>query len=245
MPKYDSIGRHYRPYRIADPRIARRIQAALGDVGPILNIGAGAGSYEPENVDVVALEPSGVMLAQRGPGQAPAVQGVAESLPFADNAFAAAMGVLTLHHWQDPALGLNEALRVGSGKLVLYSWAGFPNRFWLFDYFPEIESIDEEIFPSLQWMAGVTGAEVHAEVVPIPADCSDGFLCSYWRRPEAYLDEGARGAISTFPRLENVETRIEKLREDLASGTWYQRHGHLLDLEEMDYGYRVIVLERN
>jgi SAM-dependent methyltransferase len=244
VPKYDSIGRDYRPYRVADPRIAQRIHAALGDNGPILNIGAGAGSYEPENLDVVALEPSRVMLAQRGCNQAPAVQGVAESLPFADDTFAASLGVLTLHHWENPAAGLNEALRVGSGKLVLFSWAGFPSRFWLFDYFPEIETIDQEIFPSLQWMAEVTGAEVRSEVVPVPADCSDGFLCAYWRRPEAYLDDGVRGAISTFPRLENVESRLQDLREDLASGAWRQRHGNLLSLQDMDFGYRVIVLER-
>jgi SAM-dependent methyltransferase len=242
--KYDAIGRDYRPFRVADPRIARILHASLAGSETVLNIGAGAGSYEPQDASVIALEPSRIMLAQRGPGLAPAVQGNAEALPFADDQFDAAMGVLTLHHWWDKAAGLREALRVGSGKLVLLSWVGYINRFWLFDYFPEIETIDEEIFPSLEWMAEVTGARVNAEVVPIPADCSDGFMCAYWRRPEAYLDEGVRGAISTFARLQEVEERLRALRRDLESGAWRERYGELLQREFMDYGYRVLVLHK-
>ena len=243
MSRYDAIGRDYQPYRVADPRIAEPLYRALGDCSSVLNIGAGTGSYEPRHCDVVALEPSRIMLDQRGPELAPAVQGTAESLPFADRQFDAAMGVLTLHHWSDKAAGLREALRVSAGKLVLLSWVGYVNRFWLFDYFPEIETIDGEIFPTPQWMEQVTGARVSAEVVPVPADCSDGFMCAYWKRPEAYLDPGARGAISTFPLLDRVEERVQVLAEDLRSGAWQERNAELLELDEMDYGYRILVLE--
>lgn len=242
--KYDTIGRDYRRFRAADPRIAEMLQSALGDAPTVLNIGAGTGSYEPVHRDVIALEPSRIMLQQRGPGQAPAVQACAESLPFADGQFSAALGVLTVHHWRDQAAGLREAMRVGSGKLVLLTWVGYVNHFWLFDYFPEIKSIDEEIFPTPEWMARVTGARVETEVVPIPADCSDGFLCAWWRRPEAYLDPGVRAAISTFSSLQRVEERIEALRHDLASGAWHERNAELLGLETMDYGYRVVVLQK-
>ncbi len=229
---------------MADPRIAAQIHAPLAGCERILNIGAGAGSYEPEGAGVVALEPSWVMLQQRRPGSAPAVQGHAEALPFADNSFDAAMGALTLHHWHDKAAGLREALRVASGKLVLFTWVGYVNHFWMFDYFPEIETIDEEIFPSIPWMEQATGARISAERIMIPADCSDGFMCGNWRNPEHYLDPGARGAISTFPRLERVEERIAQLRADLDSGAWYERNAEILERDSMDYGYRVVVLEK-
>ena len=229
---------------MADPRIAEILRSALGDSSSIVNIGAGDGSYEPDHCEVVALEPSHIMLQQRGPDRAPAVQGSAEALPFANGQFSAAMGVLTLHHWRDKAAGLREALRVGSGKLVLLTWVGFVNRFWLFDYFPEIEAIDEEIFPTLEWMAQETGAHITAKPVLIPADCSDGFLCAYWRRPQAYLDAGVRGAISTFARLHQVEPRLDALRHDLAWGAWHRRNAELLERDTMDYGYRVVVLQK-
>ena len=226
-----------------DARIAKLLDEALDNAPTVLNIGAGAGSYEPVDRAVVALEPSAVMLAQRAAGQAPAVQGVVESLPFADDCFAACLGVLTLHHWRDQAHGLREAVRVARERVVLLSWVGYVNRFWLFDYFPEIETIDEAIFPTPQWIEEVTGCPVSQGVVDIPADCSDGFLCAYWARPEAYLEPGVRAAISIFPLLQDVEGRLEQLRADLASGAWHERHGALLQRATMDYGYRVLTLD--
>lgn len=240
---YDSIGRGYSGYRIPDPRIAAILEAALGDTVGVLNIGAGVGSYEPADRDVTALEISRVMIDQRSLSAAPVVQARAESLPFQDNAFEAVMGVLTLHHWQDQAAGLKEALRVSSERVVLLSWVGYSTRFWLFDYFPEIENIDHDIFPSTEWIESTGGCSVREIVVPVPADCSDGFMCAWWQRPEAYLDPGVRGAISTFPRLENVEPRLQRLRGDIESGEWRRRYGELLELDSVDYGYRVLVLQ--
>ncbi len=244
MARYDRIGKGYNNYREPDPRLAALIHKHLNGAEVVLNVGAGVGSYEPEQASVIALEPSRVMIDQRPDLAAPVVQGVVENLPFAGDQFDAVMGVLTLHHWSDQALGLNECLRVARDRVVFLSWVGYVNHFWLFDYFPEIKTIDEEIFPSLEWMAEATGAEVTAEVLDIPADCSDGFMCAYWARPEAYLDPGARGAISTFPRMERVEERIQLLANDLESSVWHERHGHLLERETMDYGYRVISLCR-
>lgn len=242
MAKYDRIGKGYRNYREPDARLAALINKQLNGAQSVLNVGAGVGSYEPDTGQVIALEPSGVMIDQRPASAAPVVQGVSETLPFADDQFDAVMGVLTLHHWSDKAVGLNECLRVARERVVFLSWVGYVNHYWLFDYFPEIKTIDEDIFPSLEWMAEVTGATVEAEILNIPADCSDGFMCAYWARPEAYLDPGVRGAISTFPRLEHVEERIQLLADDLESGIWHERHGHILERETMDYGYRVISL---
>ncbi len=240
--EYDDIGRGYRDFRVPDPRIAAQLHAALGDAACILNVGAGSGSYEPAGREVVALEPSRVMIDQRGAGLAPVVQGRAEYLPFPDKSFDAVLGVLTLHHWQDQATGLSEVVRVARDRVILLSWVGYANRFWLFDYFPEMEALDNDIFPTVDWIEAATGCAVEEFTLPVPADCSDGFLCAYWRRPEAYLDVGVRGAISTFASLDNVEARLQQLRHDLDSGTWRERHAGLLQKEYMDYGYRVLLL---
>lgn len=243
VAKYDSIGRGYRDFRVPDPRIAAQLHGALGAADKVLNVGAGFGSYEPEGLHVIALEPSRVMIDQRAGDTALVVQGRAESLPFPDNSFDAVMGVLTLHHWEDLAAGLSEVLRVARDRVVFLSWVGFSNRFWLFDYFPEIETIDKAKFPELDWMAEVTGCRVDASVVTVPADCSDGFLCAYWRRPEAYLDPGVRGAISSLARFPDIDARLQRLRADLDSGEWQRRNGDLLQKEWMDYGYRVLLLQ--
>jgi SAM-dependent methyltransferase len=240
---YDTIGRGYSSYRLPDPRIAAQLESALGDAVSILNVGAGVGSYEPVDRAVTALEISQVMIDQRPPDAAPVVRGEAELLPFDDDCFDAVMGVLTLHHWRDKAAGLREAVRVARKRVVLFSWVGYTNRFWLFDYFPEIESIDSHIFPSVERIASVSGCAVQQIVVPIPADCSDGFMCAWWRRPEAYLDPGVRGAISTFSKLDNVTPRLEQLQRDISSSRWQQRYADLLQRQYMDYGYRVLVLE--
>jgi SAM-dependent methyltransferase len=241
--KYDSIGRGYRHYRKPDPRIAAQLRAALGNARSVLNVGAGTGSYEPPDRPVTALEPSRVMIEQRAADGTPLVQGRAESLPFPDGSFGAVLGVLTLHHWSDQAAGLREAVRVARDRVVLLSWVADCTRFWLFDYFPEIEAVDKVQFPALDWVTGAVGARVEATVVPVPADCSDGFLCAYWRRPEAYLDPGVCGAISSLARFPDIDTRLQRLRDDLDSGRWQQRYGELLDKDSMDYGYRVLLLQ--
>ena len=242
--RYDTIGKGYNARRRADPRIAAGIVSALGGGQSVLNIGAGTGSYEPSDRQVVALEPSAVMISQRGVTAAPVIQGMAEQLPFSDNSFDAAMGLLTLHHWTDWQAGLLEAMRVVRQRLVLFSWVGYTNDFWLTDYFPEIGPISSEGFPTPEDIATVMGS-FECVPVPVPYDCQDGFLCSYWRRPAAYLDPMVRQAISTFARIGDQESRLARLATDLETGVWAQKYATILDAEDMDYGYRLMTFEKS
>ena len=236
---YDTIGVDYAHLRKPDPRIAAAIHTALGDARSVLNLGAGAGSYEPEDRAVTALEPSAEMIAQRPAGSAPVHQGVAEDLPFDDNSFDAAMGVLTIHHWTDQARGLAEMRRVSRGPVVLLTFDPAFQGFWLMDYLPELISIDDKQMPPLDFYAAHLGP-VAIETVPVPHDCSDGFMGAYWRRPAAYLDPRIRKAISCFWAMDNVERKLARLADDLDSGAWSEKYPDLADLEAYDLGYRLI-----
>ena len=237
---YDEIGPGYRAYRRPDPRVAAAITEALGHADPVVNVGAGAGSYEPTDRRVIAVEPAGAMIAQRGPASAPVVQASATHLPFRDGAFAAALAVLTVHHWPDRSRGLAELVRVARDRVVLLTWDPATPVFWLVDdYFPEIWAIDRPIFPTLEDLQTALGA-IEVRPLPVPHDCTDGFLGAYWRRPEAYLDPGVRGAISTFTKIRDVELGVARLRRDLADGTWLRRHADLLERTELDLGYRLV-----
>lgn len=240
-PLYDRIGIDYGRYRRPDPRLATAIIGALGGATTVVNVGAGAGSYEPTDRAVVAVEPSPAMIRQRPSGAAPAVRATAEQLPFGDAAFAAALAVLTVHHWPDRARGLAELARVARDRVVVLNHDPEAAAFWLVDeYFPQIRELDRGTFPTL---ADFTRALGPCEVLPlpIPRDCTDGFLGAYWARPEAYLETGVRGAISTFDRVEHVDAGVERLRRDLADGSWRRRHGHLLRCASLDLGYRLVV----
>ncbi|MBV9775244.1 MAG: class I SAM-dependent methyltransferase [Gemmatimonadetes bacterium] len=238
---YDTLGRGYSDHRRPDPRLAARIKAALGGARTVVNVGAGTGSYEPASREVVAVEPSEVMVRQRPRGSAPVVRASAEGLPFRDGAFDAALAILTIHHWSDWRRGLAELRRVARERVVLFTWDPDGPLFWLVrEYFPEIPLADRLAFPSPEAMAEVLGPlTVHP--VPVPADCTDGFLGAYWRRPAAYLDVGVRGAISGLARMPEPGERLARLATDLADGTWMRRHGDLLALEELDIGYRLVV----
>jgi SAM-dependent methyltransferase len=241
--RYDAIGRTYTATRGTDPRIAARIWDALGDARTVVNVGAGTGSYEPTDRDVTAVEPSAVMIAQRPPGAAPAVQASAEALPFDDASFDAAMAVLTLHHWSDLRAGCAELRRVARDRVVVFSWDPiYVGRMWLGpEYFPRYSREDAEGFPSLAEQAAALGAE--AEVVPIPWDCRDGFFSAFWRRPEAYLDPAVRAGISTMAKRSEDELAegLARLRAELESGAWARRHADLLERDELDLGYRLLV----
>ncbi|HEX7705002.1 MAG TPA: methyltransferase domain-containing protein [Thermoanaerobaculia bacterium] len=239
---YDTIGSGYSARRQPDPRIAAQILAALGSARSVLNIGAGAGSYEPENRTTAAVEPSAVMIKQRPPGAAPAVRARAEFLPFKDQTFDAALAVLTLHHWSDVSRGLAECARVARERVVLLTFDPSTCRFWLMqDYFPEFLEEDRRRFPPLESYASLFGREVRLEVqtVPVPRDCADGFLGAYWARPAAYLDAGIRSGISSFAHP-GVERGVEFLAADLASGAWHERYAHLLRRDALDLGYRIV-----
>lgn len=240
---YDRIGIGYAAWRRPDARIAARIAEALCNPRSVVNVGAGAGAYEPAEGRVVAVEPSAEMVRQRPPGAPPAVRASAEALPFGDDAFHAALGVLTIHHWPDWRAGLREMRRVARGRVVLLTFDADHPGFWLVqDYFPGILEMDRRIMPPLSAIGEVLGS-VDVRPVPVPADCTDGFLGAYWRRPATYLEAGARGAISAFARLPDVEPGLARLRADLEDGTWQRRHGWLMSREALDIGYRLVVAE--
>lgn len=238
---YDEIGAGYRSSRCPDPRIATAILCALDHADTVVNVGAGAGSYEPSDRSVVAVEPSMTMIRQRRAGSAPVVQASATHLPFRDATFAAALAILTVHHWPDRAGGLDELGRVAQDRIVIVTWDPATSGFWLVDeYFPEIVEIDRRIFPSIGELRRALGrVEVHT--LPIPHDCVDGFLGAYWRRPHAYLDAGVRSAISTFTKICALEPGLVRLRRDLEDGTWERRHADLRSRAEIDLGYRLVV----
>ena len=223
-----------------DTRIAAVIWREIGNRQRILNLGAGVGAYEPSDRDVVALEPSQVMISQRPANAAPVVQGRAECLPFKDNAFDVALAILTIHHWLDIEKGLHEAIRVAQKRLILLTWIGFVENFWLTDYLPQMKEIDEPLFPSIAGLEKILGP-VRVLPIPIPHDCQDGFLCAYWRRPHLYLDKGVRSAISTFARITDISAGLQRLKEDLESDQWHKQYEYLLNKESMDFGYRLVV----
>jgi SAM-dependent methyltransferase len=242
---YDTIGATYTVTRRTEPRIATQVWAALGDARTVLNVGAGTGSYEPVDRDVLAVEPSAVMRSQRPAGAAPCVAAAAESLPFADRSFDAAMAFATIHHWQDPIAGLREMRRVAR-RVVVFTHetgdAGWRHRFWLTrDYLPEVADLLVGR-PSLTELARAIGART--EPVLIPWDCADGFFEAYWRRPEAYLEENVRRGISVWAKVgPDAEQRaVHSLRDDLDSGRWAERNHDLVDLDAAELGLRLLIV---
>ena len=279
-PGYDErAARGYAERRRPDPRIEAAIAAALGDAASVVNVGAGAGSYEPRDRRVVAVEPSLHMLAQRqrsvaskglprlreadggragerrsrAPEEPLAllqerqplessgtlVRAAAEALPFADASFDAALAVLTIHHWEWRR-GIAELRRVAPRVVVLTFETEMPRPFWLFDYFPGILEGDRARMPPIEELCAALDGR--ATPLPIPHDCTDGFLGAFWRSPSAYLDERVRAPISGFVLLSEEERArgLDRLADDLDSGAWEAAHGALLTQDTLDIGYRLI-----
>ena len=245
---YDEIGLGYRDYRRPDPRVAAAITRALSRTDTVVNVGAGSGSYEPTDRAVVAVEPAMTMIRQRRAGSAPVVQASATDLPCRDDSFAAALAVLTVHHWPDRARGLDELARVARERVVVVTWDPDATAFWLTDdYLPDLIAIDRRIFPTIDDVRRALGA-IEVVPIPIPHDCVDGFMGAYWRRPHAYLDARVRGAISTFAKLRDIGRDLEgleRLRRDLDDGTWERRHGDVLTRSEIDLGYRIVIAAKS
>lgn len=245
MALYDLIGQNYSSMRRADPRITAAITDALGDAASVVNVGAGAGSYEPRQT-VAAVEPSHVMIAQRPPGSAPAVQAVAERLPLRDKCADAAMAVLTAHHWSDAAAGIAEMRRIARRRLVFFTWnpADFAS-FWLVsEYLPEAGEVDAAMIEHVRVLARrLPNAKVRP--VPVPHDCTDGFAAAYWRRPEAYLDPEVRAGISMLAKAGEDALRggLSRLADDLRTGHWHDSHADLLERDSLDAGYRLIIAD--
>ncbi len=240
---YGAIGAGYSSYRRPEPQIAAAIAAALGGARTVLNVGAGAGSYEPSHLEVTAVEPSASMRAQRPGHLAAAVDAVAEALPFGDGAFDASLATFTVHQWTDLTAGLSEMRRVTRGPVcVLTCDPDALDRFWLAEYAPEVIAAEARRYPPITTVARLLGG---ADVidVPIPLDCVDGFGEAYYGRPEALLDPGARRANSAWTFVgPDVATRFEQqLRADLDSGTWDRRHGPLRTRPTFDGSLRLVV----
>jgi SAM-dependent methyltransferase len=244
MAVYDEIGRTYARTRQADRRIAAQIAGALGDAGSVLNVGAGSGNYEPTDRRVIALEPSMTMIRQRPVGTAPVVQGVAGDLPFLDGSFDAAMGTLTLHHWPDLGAGLAEVRRVSRRQVFMIFEDLMRDGYWLIDdYFPSVWELDSERqAPTVAMVAEHLDVQ-RVEVVMIPGDCADGFGCAYWNRPEAHLDPFVLAGMSWSSQLspELLAEGVKHLRDDLETGRWDERYGHLRSMTEADYGYKLVI----
>jgi hypothetical protein len=243
---YEQHGTGYAVTRRPDPRIAARVHAALGDSRTVLNVGAGAGSYEPADRYVLAVEPSATMRAQRPAGAAPAVDATAEHLPFDDDSFDAAMAMVTVHQWSDVDRGLREMRRVSRGPVVVLTIdAPALLQYWLADYLPEAIAAEQTRFPTIGQVTdalGVASAGLRVDVVPVPLDCIDGFGEAYYGRPEAFLRPEVIAATSGLALADpdTVRRGLDRLQEDLASGVWDRRHGHLRTQPERAGAMRLV-----
>jgi SAM-dependent methyltransferase len=244
--RYDQIGRGYARTRREDPRFREAIHAALGNARTVVNVGAGAGSYEPRYRHVIAIEPSDVMAGQRPSDLAPAIRAGAGELPLRDDSVDAAMAVLTVHHWDhDQECGVREMRRVARDTVVIVTYdPQISGQMWLMaDYLPEVAKLDQQIFPSPDVIAGWLGGDTRVVSMPVPHDTPDWMLGSFWAHPERVLDDHARAATSGFARMrpEVVERVVADLERDLQSGEWDRRHGHLRELADYDVGLRLII----
>ena len=243
MIRYDRAGRTYSLTRQPDPRIGAVIEHALHRMATVANIGAGTGSYEPSNT-VVAVEPSHVMITQRRAEAAPAVRAVAEHLPIGTDAVDAAIALLTVHHWSDVDAGIAEMIRVARRRVVILTWDDTVFRqFWLLrEYLPAAAETDARLAVPITKLVSLLGT-VSIQTVPVPHDCVDGFGGAYWRRPQAYLDETVRAGISMFALTPKplLAKGLERLRVELSNGAWARRHADLLDVPQLDLGYRLLV----
>jgi len=243
---YDELGRGYANTRQEDPGIARHIVKALGPARHVINVGAGAGSYEPPDREVTAVEPSAEMISQRPPGSAPVVQANAESLPFGDDAFDAALAVLTAHHWPDLEGGIEEMRRVARERVVIMTFDPHAlEGLWIAaDYFPEMLKLKRQSGAgSRQLLERLP--EATSSIVPVEKDCTDLFFAALWARPELLFDEEVMRPMWVWQSIseESRQGGREHLTTDLENGTWEQRYGHLRNLNEFDVGLRLIVLE--
>ena len=237
---YNDIAHGYGDTRREDPQVAAQIWAHLGNAHTILNVGAGKGSYEPQDRSVISIEPSWNMIKKHRSLNGFQVQGCAEYLPFADNSFDAVMGVLTIHHWSSPHKGLQEMLRVSRDVVVLLTFDPAIQTCWLLKYFPQLAELDAQIMPLLDIYSSVWG-DVDIYPLMVPSHCQDGFLYAFWARPEAYLNEAVRSSMSSFRQIDDVENGLYRLKSDLESGKWHEDQDHLLKRESLDVGYRLVI----
>jgi SAM-dependent methyltransferase len=240
---YEAGGAGYAAHRRTDPRLAAYVHAALGDARTVLNVGAGAGSYEPADREVTAVEPSAAMRAQRPAHLPPAVDAVAGDLPFADGSFDAAMAMITVHQWPDPGQGLRELRRVSRGPVVVLTFDGDAlDRFWLARYVPELIAAERRRYPAISAIQAALGGTSTVTPLPVPADCVDGFTEAFYARPEQFLDPEVRRSQSAwgFVAGETERRAVAALERDLRSGAWDLQYGQLRYAPEFSSSLRLI-----
>ena len=240
---YERLGTGYARARRTDPRIAALVHEAMGPALRVLNVGAGAGSYEPADRLVVAVEPSAVMRRQRPRDAGPVIDAVAECLPFDDDAFDAAMAMVTVHQWHDAEAGVRELRRVARHTAVVLTFDGDAlDRFWLTDYAPELIAAERRRYPPPTLIGQWLGPGARVSTVPVPRDCTDGFTEAYYARPEAFLVEANRRAQSAWTFVpDDVERAcVARLAADLDSGAWDAAHGHLRSQDSFAGSLRLV-----
>jgi SAM-dependent methyltransferase len=243
---YAKIGGGYSVQRQADPAIFAQINRALGEARTVLNVGAGAGSYEPVDREITAVEPSAAMRSQRPPHLERAVDARAEALPFADRSFDASMATFTVHQWSDLRGGLREMRRVTRGPVVILTCdPDLVQRFWLNDYAPLVLSTEARRYPALSLMASILGGTAKIVPVAIPLGCKDGFNEAYYGRPERLLEAGARQACSAWSFVDEQASveYVAHLRRDLESGAWDSAHGQLRSQPTYDGSLRLLIAD--
>lgn len=249
MALYDQIGHGYARMRQEDPHLRQLIFDALGGAASVVNVGAGAGSYEPRDRHVIAIEPSAVMAAQRPPHLTPAIRAWAAALPLHDGSVDAAMAVLSLHHWGDQRQqGVRELRRVSRGPIVVVTIDPAVSRqMWLMrDYLPEIADLDDAILPAIDDVADWLGGAVTVDTVPVARGTPDRTLLSFWAHPRRVLDPAARAAASGLARMPSdvIDRVVSELARDLDSGAWHRRNGYLDSLDALDAGLRLVTAQR-
>lgn len=241
---YSVIGTGYAQVRQPDPRIARQLLAALGDARTVLNVGAGAGSYEPTDREVTAVEPSASMREQRPPHLSRAIDATADSLPFDDDTFDASMASVTVHQWPDLERGLGEMRRVTRGPVAILTFDPVPpEHWWLIDYVPELFEVEARRMPAIDRVQRALGGATEVQVVPVPVDSTDGFGQAFFGRPERVLEPAVRRAMSAWSFVDpDVVDRFERaLRTDLMTGDWDRKYGSFRELREFDGGMRLVI----
>jgi SAM-dependent methyltransferase len=242
---YDAIGVGYSQCRREDPVLYEKIITALGNAQTVVNVGAGAGSYEPRDRIVLAVEPSEVMVRQRKPGKLPAIKATADRLPFYDKSIDACMTVLSLHHWHPSQMaGVREMRRIARERIVIVTIdPRVSAQMWLMaDYLHEVADLDNQIFPLPETICEWLGHTTEIEVVPTSRDTTDWSLISFWAHPERVANPAARAATSAFARQSRsvVDRVVSQVERDLKNGRWEERYGYLRGLSEYDAGLRMI-----
>jgi SAM-dependent methyltransferase len=242
---YDKYGKTYGSFRKTDPRIAAYVDRAIGEAQTVLNVGAGAGSYEPEDKYVISVEPSKTMRLQRAEkNKVPAVIGNAENLPFDDDTFDASMAMVTIHHWENMEKGLQELRRVSKDKVIVMTFdPDALDIYWNVNYFPEVVNAERARYPSVKFIVDVLGGNCEVITIPIPIDCVDGFQEAFYGRPEAFLDKEIRKNQSAWGFVsEEEELRgVQMLKEELESGEWERKYGKFRTQPFFEGALRLIV----